>query len=375
MTSCHGLTGDLLSTATPRRSVRQRIRPSQDAVAVERPGVFAAADPLYHFTMSHEARVAAELELLEDKAGFVPLADAGLVRVSGAGHRDVLQRVLSQDLRPLLPGRGCLALLLAPKGQFRAIMGVFAGPDVTVLMAPTGKGGELAAALHKYLALSRCEARPVPDAGGATAVVGAGWSHHAAALGANAGILSDGGWHEGTVGGRTVSWFGRSLLGVPGAVVAGGGEDARKRLLHRGVHALLPETVELARIRRGVPAWGTELTETVLPPEVGIDEATVSYSKGCYIGQETMARMKTFGHPTRVLVGVRQLIGEPASPELPVPLARAGEGKVRGTLTSWGWHPELGGVGLALVRLELAVAGTLVAGAGREFEVAGFPLW
>ena len=325
--------------------------------------------------MKHEARIAEELRQLEERAGFFPLPDAGLVRVTGAGHRDVLQRVLSQDLRALLPNGGCLALLLAPKGQFRAITAVFAGADDTVLMVPPGRGAEMADALHKYLALSRCDAQCVPDPEGATAIVGARWTQPAASIGADTLVLTHGGWHAGTLGVRSVSWFGRSLLGVPGVVVVGAGEEARQELRTRGVHCVLPETLELARIGRGSPAWGAELTETVLPPEVGIDAETISYSKGCYIGQETIARMKAFGHPTRVLVGVRQRHGEPAAPALPTPLAKAGEQKARGVLTSWGWHPELGGVGLALVRVELAVEGTQLAGAARDFEVAPFPLW
>ena len=85
--------------------------------------------------------------------------------------------------------------------------------------------------------------------------------------------------------------------------------------------------------------------------------------------------MKTYGHPTRTLVGVRQLRGEAAPPGLPLPLAPQGEDKACGTLTSWGRHPDYGGVGLGVVRSAHAVAGNRFTGAGREFEVAGFPLW
>ncbi|MBZ5589332.1 MAG: hypothetical protein LAO05_12290 [Acidobacteriia bacterium] len=325
--------------------------------------------------MSHEARIAEELDRLETGAGSLHLADAGLVRVSGAGHRDVLQRVLSQDLRTLLPGGGRLTLLLAPKGQFRAIMAAFSGADDTLLMVPPGRKGELAAALRKYLLLSRCDAEPVPDHEGATAIVGARWAEAAAALGGDARVLKAGGWHSGTLGGRSVSWFGRSMVGISGAVLVGAGEEVRQTLHAQGARPVLPQTVELARIRRGAPAWGAELTQAVLPPEVGIDDETISYSKGCYIGQETMARMKAFGHPTRVLVGVRQLHGEPTSPGLPFPLALPAEAKARGVLTSWGWHPDHGGVGLTLVRCAQAIAGTRLAGSGRDFEVAPFPLW
>jgi folate-binding protein YgfZ len=142
-----------------------------------------------------------------------------------------------------------------------------------------------------------------------------------------------------------------------------------------GARPLSEKAVELARIRAGWPAWGAELTETVLPPEAGIEEETISYSKGCYVGQETLARMRTYGHPTRGLAGLRQLAGSGEKPALPVPLSALGEEKSRGTLTSWGWHPGCGGVGLALVRRELTQPGTRLAGDNREFEVTSFPLW
>jgi folate-binding Fe-S cluster repair protein YgfZ len=113
----------------------------------------------------------------------------------------------------------------------------------------------------------------------------------------------------------------------------------------------------------------------VLPPEAGIEEETISYSKGCYVGQETVARMRTYGHPNRGLVGLRQMAASVEKPALPLPLTAAGEKKTRGSLTSWGLHPELGGVGLALVRRELTQPGTRLAADGREFEVTSFPLW
>jgi folate-binding Fe-S cluster repair protein YgfZ len=113
----------------------------------------------------------------------------------------------------------------------------------------------------------------------------------------------------------------------------------------------------------------------MLPPEVGIGDEAISYSKGCYVGQETIARMKTYGHPTRALVGLRQVGGISAAPVLPVPLTAAGEERARGSLTSWAWHPENGAVALGVVRRELTEAGTKLAGDGREFEVTSLPLW
>ncbi len=316
--------------------------------------------------------VADDLLQLEEGAGWLPLAGESLVRVAGTGHREALQRVLSQDVLRLRPGEGGLALLLAPKGQFRAIMAVFAGAEQSYLLAPSGRGAELSRELNRYLLLSRCSAEPVPAAG-AVAVLGPRWRDIGAAAGCAA--IPEGGWAA-TSG---ALWFGRTLLGVPGAVAVAQDPASlaalRDALGTARAEQVSEAAVELARIRGGWPAWGAELTETVLPPEVGIEEETISYSKGCYVGQETVARMKTYGHPNRGLVGLRQMAGSAEKPALPLPLTTAGEEKTRGSLTSWGWHPKHAGVGLALVRRELTQPGTRLAAGGREFEVTSFPLW
>jgi folate-binding protein YgfZ len=341
--------------------------------------------------MSAADRLASELATLEGGAGVLALPDAGVVRVSGPGHRDVLQRVLSQDLDGLDPGRGRLALLLTPKGQFRAVMAVFGGAGETQLLAPPGRAAEVAGALSKFLMLSRCTAQA--DASAGVAVVGAAWLDAAAAAGADRSVLAGGativgtGWLDAAAaaaadpaavaGGdadsdREALWFGRTMLGVAGATAVGSAWGA----LHvAGGREVSREAIELLRIRHGVPVWGNELTGTTLPPEVGIEGEAISSTKGCYVGQETMARMATYGHPTRSLAGLRQVGGPLEPPELPLPLTAAGEDRPRASLTSWGLHPQHGGVGLALVRRELAVPGTHLASPGRVFEVASFPLW
>jgi folate-binding protein YgfZ len=323
--------------------------------------------------MEFEPDLIAQLASLEDGAGYLPLADAGLVRVSGPGHREALQRVLSQDVLALSPGEGRPALLLASKGQFRALMAVFAGEESTWLLAPPGRADELARSLRPYLLLSRCTTELAPA--GALAVLGPRWREAFEAADGDAAALPDGGWLERA----GVLWFGRTVLGVPGGVAAAWEPEALAALegavRAAGAAPVSAGAAELERIRAGSPAWGAELTGTVLPPEAGIEAEAVSYSKGCYIGQETIARMRTYGHPNRCIVGLRQSAGDADAPALPVPLTAAGEDKVRGTLTSWGWHPRHGGVALALVKRELAEPETRLAADGREFHVTRLPLW
>jgi folate-binding protein YgfZ len=322
--------------------------------------------------MEDARQLADELVALERGAGWLPLADC-VVLVAGKGHREALQRVVSQDVLDLRPGEGKLALLLAPKGQFQAVMGVFVGDEQSYLVTPPGHGKELAARLAKYLALARCTAEPLEDVT-AVAILGGGFREALAAVGPDPAMLGNGGWRSS----KGTLWFGRTLLGIQGAVAVQErtvSVSLEESLAAAGASPLSEQAVELARVRVGWPAWGAELTETVLPPELGIEDETISYTKGCYVGQETMARMRTYGHPNRVLVGLRQLSGNAGRPALPLPLAGVGEAKVLGSLTSWARHPDHGGVGLALVRRQVGAAGARLAGDDREFEVARFPLW
>jgi tRNA-modifying protein YgfZ len=73
--------------------------------------------------------------------------------------------------------------------------------------------------------------------------------------------------------------------------------------------ALSPEEVETFRIERGIPEWGRELNENVIPNEAGLDQIAVSYTKGCYVGQEVISRLKSLGHVNRKLCGIQLVAG------------------------------------------------------------------
>ena len=320
-----------------------------------------------------------QLAAIENHVGSFSLADGDVLRMTGKDCLAALDRVVSQEVKSLSQGDGRLALLLAPKGQFRAIMAVFREDDGALLLAPEGRGSELAASLGPYLRFSRVTVEPLAWDGGAMLVVGPAWPVAAASAGIDQVRVSAGGCVVAGVGGKRLLWLGRTFAGTAGAVAVAEDESVRRRLddalAAAGAVVVVGDVLDLARIRVGFPAWGHELTETVLPPEVGLESLAVSYTKGCYVGQETIARLKTYGHPNRALVGVRQIDGPDAAPALPLALAAAGEEKVRGQLTSAGRHPALGWVGLALIRRELAAPGSRLSGAGRVFEVVALPLW
>jgi folate-binding protein YgfZ len=145
-------------------------------------------------------------------------------------------------------------------------------------------------------------------------------------------------------------WTGVDLLG-PEDVVLGPGPDGAG--LPDGVVACGPSAVEACRIVSGLPAMGAELTTKTIPAEAGLVERTVSFTKGCYTGQELVARIDSRGsNVPRRLVGIVAPEGPGAEQRLAAGMtlhageAPAGGGaaddKVVGTITSAAWSVELG---------------------------------
>jgi folate-binding protein YgfZ len=317
---------------------------------------------------------------LDALASGVALADAAppdLFALAGPGHVEALDRIVTQAVKALAPGEGRLALLLAPRGQFRALMAVYGGRDEAVVAAPAGRGPELAAGLGTYLAFSKARLEPIAG-GTAVGVLGPAWGAVAAACGADADALARGGWRVVAGDGGAVRWFPATFTGIPGAVAVAADARAlagvRAAAIARGAVSVGAEAVELARVEAGWPAWGAELTGDVLPAEVGLEGAAVSFTKGCYVGQETVARMRTYGHPNRLLVGVAQVEGPGGVPTTPISLELRDEGRRRGVLTSAAERPGRGVVGLALVRREGALPGAVWLAGDRVFTVSLPPM-
>ena len=125
-----------------------------------------------------------------------------------------------------------------------------------------------------------------------------------------------------------------------------------------GAVAIEERTAETLRIERGRPRFGVEIDETTMPQEAGIHERAVSYTKGCYVGQETVARLYWKGRPNRHLRGLR--LSEPVERGTPLLLGTAQVG----VLGSFAASPRLGLIGLALLRREAEPGAVLSAGDG-----------
>jgi tRNA-modifying protein YgfZ len=187
----------------------------------------------------------------------------GYVRVVGPDAADFLERMLSNEVVSLEPGREARpALLLTPKSRMVAPLRVVREEPETFLLITEAELAEtVASTLLRARFAARCEIEVKPYRG---------YLH----LGPHSG-----------------SGLANREYGVEAWETWG--EEERE--------AADPSELEALRIEAGTPAWGKELDETVLPAEAGLDETHVSFTKGCYPGQEPIARLHYRGHPNRRL--------------------------------------------------------------------------
>jgi folate-binding protein YgfZ len=143
----------------------------------------------------------------------------------------------------------------------------------------------------------------------------------------------------------------------------------RTALEDAGAVAVGEAAAECLRVERGRPRYGTDLDDTVIPQEAGLNERAVSFTKGCYVGQETVARLHYRGKPNRQLRGLR--LSGPVEPGEEL----AFEGRVVGRVTSAATSPRFGPIALGLVRREAPVGSTVSVGATGELaaEVIELP--
>lgn len=237
--------------------------------------------------------------------------------IAGADGATFLQGLVSQEMRGLAEGQGRWACLLTPKGKLRATMAVLRlAPDRLLLDADPELAVSLPGLFAEYALFHRTIA--LADETGSTAVL------HLAGAGAAALLSSVFSIPAPSLPSpplASVAAAARKAPGGPGTVEAllvaidrgaGPGWDLRvaardaglleSLLSGQGAAARGPELLEPFRIASGIPRWGLELDETVLPDEAGLPATHVSYSKGCYVGQETVARLRTYGHVNRHLV-------------------------------------------------------------------------
>lgn len=287
---------------------------------------------------------------------FADASDHGWLRLSGRDRLDLLQRLTTNDFRGLTAPRGLPTVFADPTGKIIAFVIVYVADDSLWLRTMPGQAAELAGYLGRMIFWQdEVEVADLSQETAQYALLGPGWDE---VLGATAATALPYGHVAVSVGGAdALATRGGPLELIDWMIVARKDDgDAVGGFLKDNGTLLSSEQLELLRIERGLPAWGRELTRSVTPLETNLLPA-ISFSKGCYTGQEVIARQTNFDKVTRRLVGLAVSLEAP--PDLAGSIVR-GPGR-GGIVTSSARSLALGQViALALVPRELARPGTVV---------------
>jgi tRNA-modifying protein YgfZ len=305
----------------------------------------------------------AEVTVLREGCGLVDRSERGKLALTGAGRKEFLNGQVTNDVEALATGDGCYAAFLTPKGKMLGDVRILDAPDELLLDTERVSLQALFDMIRRYsigydvelhkrtlesgmLSLVGPRARAVA---GAVDLPEAEHSHAAAAL-----------------AGREV----RLIVTEEGVDVLCDAEDTATvivSLTEAGAVPVSEDAAEVVRVERGRPRYGIDLDDSVIPQEAGLNERAVSFTKGCYVGQETVARLHYKGKPNRHLRGLR--LSEPTPPGTPLTL----EGREVGRLGSAVVSPTFGPIGLALVRREAPPGSTVDVGEAVIAEVVELP--
>jgi tRNA-modifying protein YgfZ len=305
-------------------------------------------------------------------AVLVDRPDLATIALTGADVLAYLHAVCTQHTTGLRPGDAAEALLLSPKGRIEFAFRL-AVLDGGVLL---DTDAEAAQALAERLArfVFRYDVTVAAPAQGAASLLGPGAAAALAAAGLPApagegarpldrGVPAPGGGEGAGPAAAPPAGPGlvvhRTAVGVD--LVGPDAPAAAARLARAGVAEGPAELWELVRVARGLPRAGRELTDDVLAEEAGLLGSHVHLDKGCYPGQETVARVHNLGQVQRRLAGLR-FAPDSAGPPAPGTDLVTDDGRRAGQLRSVVRHPELGPIGLAYVRRVVAPGSLVLAG-------------
>jgi folate-binding protein YgfZ len=304
--------------------------------------------------VAHYGDWLAEYEAMRAGAGLLDLSFRGRLCVLGADAQRFLNGQVTNNVKDLQIGEGCYAALVSAKGKLQSDLNIYRLENEMLLDCEPGSAEPVAQRLEKFIIAEDVQVMDVAAQYGL-------WS----AQGPKAVEIVSGLWPGFVAPPKAIGWtklqeeaediyltllprLGRQGLDM--FIPTSSMQKMAARLLERGGRLCGWQALETLRIEAGVPRFGADMDETNLAPEA-LDTRAISYSKGCYIGQEVIARVRTYGQVAKSLRGLR-LGGE--AKETPAKGAKLFLGdKEVGTITSAVWSPALrANIALGYVRRE-----------------------
>ena len=291
----------------------------------------------------------------------------GLIVVSGRDRASYLQGLLTNDVVALTTGQGCYAAYLTAQGRMISDLRVYELGDALLLVLPRTTKDIVLAKLDQFIFSEDVQLGDLSETFASLAVVGPDaarlLSH---TFGTDTADLDAWPLHDNrrvVLDGQPVIVMSSSDTGEPGfELVAALAQVAAlsTALREQGAVDVDDDTAEMLRVEGGVPLFGRDMDEETIPLEAGIEDRAISFTKGCYVGQEVIIRVLHRGHG-RV---ARRLVGLTLEPQHDVPPAGTAlhaDDSVVGEITSSTWSPALGRpIALGYVKRDRAQPGVVL---------------
>lgn len=312
------------------------------------------------------SNAASEYDALRRHAIVVDRSHRGRLRLSGEKAGEMLTGLVTNDVGALQPGQGLYAVALTPKGRIVADLRIFAEEGSFLIDCSARATEPWMAMVRKYV---NPRVAPYADESDRLRDIGVFGTEARHVVAEMTGIQATALALLPPYAHATVAIDGARVLvaHVPDLALDGyelfAPEDALSLVWERALRAkALPaglEAWEIARVEAGRPEYGIDIDESTIPQEANLDELhAISYTKGCYVGQEVVARVHFRGHVNRHLRGLRS-----ANPEPPPARAQLfdADGRQIGDVRSAVVSPRLGAIALGMVRREVELGATVTA--------------
>ena len=298
--------------------------------------------------------LAADYRLLTEQVGLVDRSDRGKLALTGAQAKEFLHGQVSNEIEALEPGRGCYAAFLTHKGKMLGDLRVLDLGDELWLDTERSALQELFNMIRRYKLGRDVELHKRTVERALLSLVGPGARDVVGEVGPDE--------HDNARG--ELGILVATDVGVDIICHAERADEVKAAL---GVPEVPEAVAEIVRVEHGRPRYGVDLDDSVIPQEAGLNERAVSFTKGCYVGQETVARLHYRGKPNRHLRGLR--LSEPVASGAPLRLGEREVGRVGSSVVS----PAHGPIALAIMRREAGPGDTVSAGDGATAAVVELP--
>jgi len=314
--------------------------------------------------MATTDRLALDYRLVTEACGVLDRSERGKLALTGTETKSFMQGQVTNDVEALTPGTGCYAAFLTVKGKMEGDLRILDTGEELWLDTERVSLQPLFNMIQRYKLGADVQLGKRTLEQGLLSLLGPDARRLA---GAEQLPQAEHANRRGTVGGVEVLMVSTDA-GVDLVCDAERMGELLETLTALGAEPVAGEAAECIRIERGRPRFGMDIDQATIPQEAGLNERAVSFTKGCYVGQETVARLFYRGKPNRHLRGLR--LTEPASTGEAL---RLGDREV-GKLGSVAVSPRLGPIALALIRREAAPGDSVAVGeAGDPADVVELP--